>query len=175
MKGDQRSHGWHFVHTRPSSYLPSWPGLLTICQASVKLQVSLTFPCSSIIRTVSIKRNGARPDTTTRRHILAWSSRPSSYAIPAAIGHIITVPPVRDFGPHDAGKPDAGPTCSSGLEGAGRRHAPAMVQRAALPFYRYLHSWLVFVKPTLSRLLAPVILPPLESTQCKSSKTLSAR
>lgn len=34
-----------------------------------------------------------------------------------------------------AGKPDAAMSCPSGLEGAGRKRTPAMVQRAALPPY----------------------------------------
>ena len=33
------------------------------------------------------------------------------------------------------GKPDAATSCLSGLEGAGRKRTPAMVQRAALPPY----------------------------------------
>jgi hypothetical protein len=47
-----------------------------------------------------------------------------------------------DFSQDDAGKPDAATSCPSGLEGAGRRRTPAMVQRAALRPYaiNFLHN-----------------------------------
>jgi integrase len=53
---------------------------------------------------------------------------------------IIKATRASDFRHSYAGKPDAGTTCLSGLEGAGRKRASVMVLRAALPPYatRYL-------------------------------------